>query len=187
MHLRRAGSSRLGAAAMGRVAEGPRHERAALAREIRMRSDSVEVPAGQEVVVMGAAVQPFLVRARSGVWILNLGASADAEPALEAVEGFVAQEIRASVFWFVQREFLAAYSRSQPTQERVRDIVAAAAGRIGHCAVVPCGFEDRAALESLVASGFGVHFAHEDGACLVEVHRPEGITIGMPGPPFVSR
>ena len=31
-------------------------------------------------------------------------------------------------------------------------------------------------------AGMGVHGSAPDGACFVEVHTPEGITVGMPGP-----
>jgi hypothetical protein len=38
-------------------------------------------------------------------------------------------------------------------------------------------------VELLKNAGFGVHGSAEDGACFVEVHKPDGtITIGMPGP-----
>lgn len=39
------------------------------------------------------------------------------------------------------------------------------------------------AVESLKTAGFIVHGSSEDGACFIEVHKPDGtITIGMPGP-----
>jgi hypothetical protein len=38
-------------------------------------------------------------------------------------------------------------------------------------------------VDLLKNAGFEAHGSAEDGACFVEVHKPEGtITIGMPGP-----
>jgi hypothetical protein len=68
---------------------------------------------------------------------------------------------------------------------RIRAIVAESKGKVGHCAVFAKEAAERTdVMAALKQLGVGVHYSAPDGACFVEVHRPEGIIVGMPGKRF---
>ena len=101
------------------------------------------------------------------------------------MEEFVGRASGQSVIWIIQAEFLAAALDVDGFLARVRAIVAASKDKVGHCAV----FAKEAAqridiMAALKQIGLGVHYSAPDGACFVEVHRPDGIVVGMPGKPF---
>jgi len=67
-------------------------------------------------------------------------------------------------------------------------IVQQSRGIVGHCAVVPHATEQHASqMRRLKQPGVGVHYSAEDGACFVEVHKPDGIVVGMPGRAFTEQ
>jgi len=148
-------------------------------------SNEIKVPEGHKVVVIGPSPNPFLARAESGIWILNCGDGKDLTRALDALEDFVGRANEQSVIWIIQAAYLAAVGDVDGFLARIRAIVAASKGRVGHCAV----FANEAAqridiMAALKQMGLGVHYSAPDGACFVEVHRPEGIVVGMPGKAF---
>jgi hypothetical protein len=137
------------------------------------------------VVVIGPAPKPFLARAQSGIWILNFGDGSDLARALDAVGEFVGRATKQSVIWIIQAEFLAAVSDIDGFLARVRAIVAESADKVGHAAVFVKGAAERIdVMAAFKQIGMGVHHSAPDGACFVEVHRPDGIVVGMPGKPF---
>jgi hypothetical protein len=145
----------------------------------------IQVPEGHKVVVIGPSPRPFLARAESGTWILNFGDGKDLTRALEAVENFVRQGDKRFVIWILQSEFLEALGDVDRFVARVRAVVDASRDKVRHCAV----FAGEAArrtdiMLSLKQLGLGVHHSSPDGACVVEVHRPDGIVVGMPGKVF---
>ena len=137
------------------------------------------------MVVIGPSPRPFLARAESGAWILNLGDGKDLVKALEAVEGFVARADKLSVIWILQREFLDALQDVDGFLARVRAVVSTSRGKVGHTAVFAMTAADRTDIMLAFRQlGLGVHYSAPDGACVVEVHRPDGIVVGMPGKAF---
>jgi len=150
-----------------------------------MSKDEIEVPEGQKVVVIGPSPRPFLARAESGTWILNFGDGKDLTHALDAVEDLVAGPHGGSVIWLFQGEFLSALSDVDGFLARVRAIIAASHDKVEHFAV----FAKEAGLHtevmaSLKQIGLGVYYSAPDGACFVEVYRPDGIVVGLPGRSF---
>jgi len=150
-----------------------------------MLDDTVEVPPGHKVVVYRAWPTPTLRRAESGIWILNFGDGAEPDAALRAIERFVTQPVQARVIWILQDSFFSSVLDLPPFLFRIAAVVSASSGRISHCAVFPGDAASRRDLmDAFKSAGLGVHFGGPDGECFVEVHRPDGIVIGMPGQPY---
>jgi hypothetical protein len=148
--------------------------------------DEIKVPEGHKVVVIGPSPKPFLARAESGVWILNLGDGKDLGRALDALDEFVGRADKQTVIWIIQAEFLGALRDVEAFLARIRSIVAASKGKVGHGAVFAKEAGQRLdVMAALKQMGIGVHYSAPDGACVVEIHRPDGIVVGMPGNAFV--
>jgi hypothetical protein len=150
-----------------------------------MGKDELEIPEGHKVSVIRPSPRPFLERAESGTWILNFGDGKDLTHALDAVEAFVARSHRETVIWLFQGEFLAALHDVDGFLVRIRAIVTASHDKVEHLAV----FAKEAGLHtevmaSLKQIGLAVFYSAPDGACFVEVHRPDGIVVGLPGRPY---
>ena len=147
-----------------------------------MTEDEVVVPEGHKVVVFGPSPKPFLKRAESGVWILNFGDGTDLNGALNAVDEFVRSADQENVIWILQAEFLNSLTDLDRFVERVRSVTANSRGTVGHCAVFATEASRRTdVMQAFKQLGLGVHYSAPDGACFVEVHRPDGIVIGMAG------
>ena len=150
-----------------------------------MGKDKVIVPEGHKVVVIGPSAKPFLAQGESGIWILNFGDGKDLDGALEAVEAFVEKANKQSVIWILQAEFLDLLRDVGGFLARVRAIVVTSRGKVGHCAVFAMKAAERTDIMQVFSQiGLGVHYSDPDGACFVEVHRPDGIVVGMAGKAF---
>jgi hypothetical protein len=152
-----------------------------------MTDDEVVVPEGHKVVVFRPAAKPFLARAQSGLWILNFGDGSDCDRALDAIDEFVARADKQSVIWILQADFFKSLRDLDGFLERVRTVVTRSRGTVGHCAVFATEASRRTdVMQAFGQLGLGVHYSAPDGACFVEVHRPDGIVVGMPGRAFDS-
>ena len=143
----------------------------------------VRVPPGHKVVVIHPRTQPLLIPLESNFLILDFGVASDWRilvsvfnerlgrigvlPTVAILQSAMLDQLRAAG---ELRDFVAAW---QGIRERgwqaVWVLPREAAGQTD-------------AVELLKSVGFGVHGSDEDGACVIEVHKPDGtITIGMPG------
>src|SRR5262245_21340554 len=151
----------------------------------RMGTGDVKVPEGHKVVAIGPSPKPFLARAESGTWILNFGDGKDLVRALDELAEFVGCVNNQSVIWIVQAEFLAALPDVDGFLARLRTIVANSKDKVRHLAVFAKEAAQRVdVMAAFKQLGIGVHYSAPDGACFVEVHRPDGIVVGMPGKAF---
>jgi hypothetical protein len=152
-----------------------------------MENGKLQIPEGHKVVIIGPSPKPFLAQAESGTWILNFGDGQDLTGALDAVEDFVGRVEKQYVVWILQAEFLDALKDVDGFLARIRAIAALSRDKVGHCAVFAKEAGRRTdIMVSLRQIGLAVHFSAPDGACFVEVHRPDGIVVGMPGKPLDS-
>jgi hypothetical protein len=149
-------------------------------------TDEVVVPEGHKVLVFGPSPEPFFARTQSGVWILNFGDGGDVTEALSALEDFIAQcSGTQRVIWILQAQFLNSVQDLDGFLVRVRAVIARSQGTTEHCAVFATEASRRTdVMRAFKQIGLGVHYSAPDGACFVEVHRPDGIVVGMPGPAF---
>jgi hypothetical protein len=151
------------------------------------RKDTVTVPPGHRVVVVLPAPTAYFGRAESGVWIADLGAASDFGDVLSHVAKLSAAGQHASVIWILQPWVFESAAAFDALLDALTSIVQQSRGIVGHCAVVPHATEQLAPqMRRLVQSGVRVHHSAGDGACFVEVHKPEGIVVGMPGRAFTE-
>lgn len=149
-----------------------------------MGDNFVRVPPGHKVVVIHPSPSAQIGLTESKLVILDFGTSGDWREMLSKVdEGLSHGPFPASVA-ILQTAFLASLDAAgelsafvaswQSARERGWNAVWALPGEASARVEV---------VELLKKAGFGVHGSADDGACLVEVHKPDGtITIGMPGP-----
>lgn len=141
------------------------------------------VPPGHQVVVVHPSPAPHFSPLKSGYHVADLGYSGDFAPVLARAESLVHQEGRHAIVWILQTSLL--------QQTEVLDSLLAFLAKlrqegIHYVAVFPhADASYREQVTRLRGIGIGVHASAPDGACFVEVHRPDGsIVIGMPGPAF---
>jgi hypothetical protein len=147
-----------------------------------MPEDHVTVPPGHKVVVIHPVAAPSLGQMESGLVIANLGAGDDFEPVLSAAERVAATGHQLSMIWILQEALLTQVTDWDQFVGRLESVVRKPGNRIGHCVVLVLEAAQRHALvQRLKGVGMGVHGSADDGACVVEVHRPDGIVVGMPG------
>lgn len=141
------------------------------------------VPEGHKIVVFKPTKNAYLQETDSGVWLLGFGDGREPSAALDRLEELQTGGERPHVLWLLRADFIDSL-RSQPEfLSRVSRVVSKTASTMTHHAVL----SGRSALhEQLVRAlqsiGVAVSLAADDGASFVEVHRPSGIVVGIPGP-----
>jgi hypothetical protein len=148
--------------------------------------DTVTVPPDHKVVVVHPAARSYFGRTESGVWIAELGAESDFTDVLSRVGQISMAGQKASIIWILQPCVLES-SDFNSLLNTLAAIVQQSRGVVGHCVVVPHATELHVAqMRRLRQSGAGVHYSAADGACFVEVHKPDGIVVGLPGIAFAE-
>jgi hypothetical protein len=85
--------------------------------------------------------------------------------------------------WILQEALLERITDWDRFVADLEQVVPQPINRFGHCAVLVLKAAHRQELiHRLRGIAIGVHGSADDGACFVEVHRPDGIVVGMPGP-----
>jgi hypothetical protein len=116
--------------------------------------------------------------------MLNFGAAQFVQSGLSTLRAFVASVTeRRSVLWLMPASILSAFHSAPELLEQVASLVAAAP-LVSHLAVFP---DESPFLDQVMASfnraGVQTQRGAPDGACYVEVHKPDGtIVVGIPGP-----
>ncbi|MEK6289105.1 MAG: hypothetical protein AABO57_25600 [Acidobacteriota bacterium] len=149
-----------------------------------MNDGFVTVPQGHKIVTIHPSTQPQVWQLESKFLVLDFGLNSDwrafvsdfdervgqveVQPTVAILQGAMLDRLQASgeIHDFV--------SEWQRLRERGWQAVW----------VLPREAAERMdAVELLKSAGFGVHGSAKDGACFIEVHKPDGtITIGMTGP-----
>ena len=154
--------------------------------------EMVEVPEGHAVHVVYASPRSHVAAVESGAWIADFGARLESDDVLDAVERRLREAPETMVVWIIgpaalallaaDAERLAAWLRRFHAVRRARGPAR------GDVAVLPAGAgaQARAVMALLWALDLGSHESARDGAAFVEVHRPDGIVVGMPGPAFTG-
>jgi hypothetical protein len=149
------------------------------------------VPPGHEVKIVYPGSQAYFGKMQSGAWIADFGSGRKYEQLFEATERALRQDPTLNIIWIIQANALEGWTSEAATlaawlqhfhlvrRTRGADV------ETGDVAVVPrSGANARAVMLLLRSLGVGVHLPGPDGAAYVEVHRPDGIVVGMPGPAF---
>lgn len=149
-----------------------------------MNDGFVTVPPGHKIVVIHPSTKPQVNHLESNFLVLDFGLDGDwltlisgfderldrteVPPTVAILQGAMLDRLQASG---ELRDFVSEWQRLRERGwQAVWVLPREAAGQVD-------------AVELLLMAGFGVHGSAEDGACFIEVHKPDGtITIGMPGP-----
>lgn len=151
-----------------------------------MSNEFVRVPPGHKVVVIHPSPLPQMGVAESKLVVLDFGASGDWRTMLAKVEagllgGAFPTTITILQWAMIDRlvtagELSAFVAGWQSAKQKGWNAVWILPNKASECDVV---------VDLLTNAGFGVHGSTEDGACFVEVHKPDGtITVGMAGGPL---
>ncbi len=148
-------------------------------------SETVVVPPGHKVVVIEPRPNPYFSQRESGVWIAELGSGKNIDEIVTRVRKLSEQAQRATVVWIVQPILLESPTVFEAVLAAFRPLLSDARKVIAHSAVVPyAGDRHAAMMRRLKDIGMSVYYGGPHGECFVEVHKPEGIVVGMPGRPF---
>ncbi len=149
-----------------------------------MNDGFVTVPPGHKVVVIYPSTKLQVNHLESNFLVLDFGVDGDwltlvsgfderlerteIPPTVAILQGARLDRLRASG---ELRDFVSEWQRLRERGwQAVWILPLEAAGQVD-------------AVELLSMAGFGVHGSAKDGACFIEIHKPDGtITIGMPGP-----
>ncbi len=149
--------------------------------------DTAVVPEGHRVVVIHPCDHSHVFVSESGLIILDLGKIMDLDSVFSKLEE-IHSKIPNSILWIIQDELLLDAEKRIQTEMLLQKVVAEKAkyNHVSQIAVFPLDAGKRVALMSQFKEmNFGVHHSAEDGACFVEVHKPNNeITVGFPGPVF---
>jgi len=146
----------------------------------------VVVPPGHKVVVVEPQPVPQLWQCESGVWIAELGSGVGVEELISRVRQLATQARRTNVIWILQPIVLESSNVFDTVISSLASIVQASTGGTGHTIVVPYAADRHLPqLRRLKQVGITVHFSGPHGECFIEVHRPDGIVVGMPGREFI--
>ncbi len=149
--------------------------------------DTVVVPEGHKVVVIHPLDIPNVCVSESGLIILDLGKKAELDSIFSKL-GEIHSKVSNSILWIIQDELLVNAEESGSIEKLVKNIFDEKSkyNSVSQIAVFPLKSGLRVDLMSKFKEmGFGVHHSADDGACFVEVHKPNNeITVGFPGPVF---
>jgi hypothetical protein len=142
----------------------------------------VKVPPGHKVVMIYPVEHHYIHKYESGFYVADIGRSGDYEGVFTALRALAASGGKANVIWIIQGNFLDALEDRDAFLREMKSLVDQSKGRMGHCAVFAYAKVNHEPIMKQVKElGVGVHYSAEDGACFVEVHKPEGIVVGIPG------
>jgi hypothetical protein len=155
------------------------------------RPGVVRVPPGHKVVVVSPSQHPLFTKLESGLCFADFGQAADYQQLFDAVERALRLVPKTSIVWSIQKEPIVAWTSDEVLLanwlRRFHDVrqLRGTEAEAGDVAVVPdFGSQGKAMMILLASLGVGVHLPGPEGESLIEVHRPDGIVIGMPGPAF---
>ena len=144
----------------------------------------IEVPEGHKVVVISGTVNPQFGQAESGLFVANLGYGPKSWKIIEEAKSRPDEYKQFGVMWIVQQESFGGLD--QLDKEKLKAELTGVLEEekeTTHIAVfVSPADQNRSLVNIFRILGMGVHHSAPDGACLIEVHKPDGqIIIGMAG------
>lgn len=153
----------------------------------------VKVPEGHKVVTVGPGPEPCVARIESGAVIADFGPQLASAAVFDAVERRLREQPQVMVVWVIGAPALSLLLRELPLLASwLRRFHAVSSlrgpGVRGDVVVVPAsaGPQARALMALLWALDIGAHESAPDGVAFIEVHRPDGITVGMAGSAYAG-
>lgn len=145
--------------------------------------DTVTVPPGHKVVVFRPTPKTHVSRTKSGFWIVDFGYS---EPELSLYNSIEQLVINAqnNVILIISSTLIERLDNPGNVINKLEKIYREKDNKSGMTLVVAFPREkDMELMRKVKNTGMPVFNSAHDGACFVEVHKPDGIVVGMPGKP----
>ena len=148
-----------------------------------MSDSKVRVPPGHKVVVIHPVADPQITQLESS-FVVDFGLNANWRSVVGTLEDALSLGEIPSTVAILQRAMLDNLQALAEVGEFIEAFTRLRARGWMAVWVFPNEAADRTeVVVQLQAAGFGVHGSAPDGACFVEVHKPDGtITVGMAGP-----
>jgi len=155
----------------------------------RKKKDTVVIPEGHEVVVVSGGASPALSKMDSGVWIADFGAKpefTDLDMLINQVKDILKNENEGLILWIIQKGLITLLTNDSKKNYLITRFHKIQSNRkFSNVAIFqPEASKNIELMSQVYEIGFGVHFSAPDGACFIEVHKPEGIVVGMCGDAF---
>ncbi|QTN28422.1 hypothetical protein HZ993_00750 [Rhodoferax sp. AJA081-3] len=147
-----------------------------------MPADTAVVPPGHKVTVINPTANGHVNVVSSGALIMDYGRNGNWRLTNAQFEAALARR-SASAVVILQDEMIVALKQSNDLGDFFAYWTAARAKGISAVWVLPLrASEQTSIISSIHSAGYGVHASAPDGACFVEVHKPDGsVVVGMPG------
>lgn len=148
-----------------------------------MMADTIVVPEGHEVIVVKPAREARTGRLPCGVFVVDYGENGD-WPSLHRQMLSAYAESQTSTLIILQRAMIEHLRNNGLIAPFFKDWKQYAAEKLPAIWVLPLDASmDADLVAGICAMGYGAHGSAADGACFVEVHKPDGsVVVGMPGP-----
>ena len=148
-----------------------------------MTSDTVTIPEGHQIVVVHPSDRPCMGQLQCGILVVDYGNGEDWQLVHLQLDGLWAERT-ATTLVVLQNGMIEILHRSGQFTTFFSDWKRRADSEISTLWVLPLSAaENMNAIAEIRGIGCAVHASAPDGACFVEVHKPDGsITVGMPGP-----
>jgi len=151
----------------------------------RHSTNTVVVPPGHKVVVVHTQAIACLGQVESGVWVADLGSGAGLDDIVSGVRQLQDREQKARILWIIQPIVMEAPAIFDTVVSALDSVVRESRGILGHSVVMAHATDRHVPLmRRLRDIGLAVYHSGPHGECFVEVHKPEGIVVGMPGREF---
>jgi len=149
-----------------------------------MSDDKVRVPPGHKVVVIHPVADPQIGQLESNFLVVDFGLNGNWRNVVGTLENAMSRGESPPAVAILQRAMLDNLQALAEVDDFIEAFARLRARGWTAVWVLPNEAADRTKVViQLQAAGFGVHGSAPDGACFVEVHKPDGtITVGMAGP-----
>ncbi len=148
-----------------------------------MTADTVAIPEGHQIIVVHPSDIARIGQLQCGILVVDYGNDGDWNSInLKLDELWPGRTT--STLVVLQKGLIESLRRSNQVTTFFSDWKRRASSKMSTLWVLPLkAAEDADVIAEIHGIGCGVHASAPDGACFVEVHKPDGsITIGMPGP-----
>ena len=164
---------------------GTQREMKILDRVLERKLDTVAVPPNHRVVVLHPSKIPHFDRTESGFWIVDFGDGREQKNLFDAMRQLVQGGDKASIIMILQPSFIDHAANAEEILSGLRELSEIETDTLTKIAVIPFSTAQHLPFAAKLRKlGLGVYHSADDGACFVEVHRPDGIIVGMAGQSF---
>ena len=119
------------------------------------------------------------------MYIADFGDGSEKKNLLDQIRKFIQSGGKANVIIILQPSFIDQVGNMDEVLSGLQELAKVDPDILSKAVVIPFSKPQHLPLVAKLRElKIGVHRSADDGACFVEVHKPDGIVVGMPGKPF---